>query len=194
MICKLILALPRARRWVNQQVDLHWQSAIPVIGFGFARLPDFFSAELLAAVRVAVVDEVPAPPLEQWGIGAFQELGAPTGKSVAGMALRNLVFVRRGRESSESLLFHELVHTIQWNRLGANVFLALYGLLLREHGYENSPLETMAYDTQSKFNQQPHQPFDAEPIIARRTDELVANVARQSMLNRTALAALRLGG
>ena len=191
MILRLLAVLPQARRWVDQLVEFHWPAARPVQSFGFARLPEYYSEALLASVRVAVVDEVPAPPLERWGVGAFKDLGAPIGRNAAGMTLRNLFFVKRGRETSESLFFHELIHVIQWNRLGVNAFLALYGLLLRRHGYENSPLESMAYDLQARFNQKPHQTFAAESIVARRVDELAASFARQSLTNRAALSFLR---
>ena len=54
-------------------------------------------------------------------------------------------------QSSESLHFHELVHIVQWARLGVDNFLLAYGLGFILGGYEQSPLEQMAYTLQRSF-------------------------------------------
>ena len=191
MMIKLLAALPKARRWVDQQVATHWSSSTPVSEFDFDRLSQFFPRELLSNTRVAVVDRTPAPPLEQWGVGEFNDLGAPVGKSAAGITLGRLFFVRRGREQSESLFFHEMVHVVQWDLLGANGFLALYGILLRKYGYQGSPLEEMAYQLQSQFVDQTEKPFQAVAAIEKYTDEIVAKFVGESWTNRLVLSVVR---
>ena len=48
--------------------------------------------------------------------------------------------------TEEAIHFHELIHVIQWRLLGPEDFLKSYANGLDEFGYENSPLEKMAYD------------------------------------------------
>jgi len=68
-----------------------------------------------------------------------------------GITFKDTFFIQRGRESEELLHFHELVHVVQWARLGVDKFLLAYGLGLLQFGYEQSPLEAMAYELQNGF-------------------------------------------
>ena len=56
----------------------------------------------------------------------------------------------QGRET-EALHFHELVHVVQWARLGVDNFLLAYGAGLLQFDYEKTPLERMAYSMQAQF-------------------------------------------
>jgi len=71
--------------------------------------------------------------------------------SFSGITFRDTFFLQQG-ETSESLHFHELVHIVQWERLGVDNFLLAYGLGLLSFGYERSPLEQIAYVLQGSFD------------------------------------------
>jgi hypothetical protein len=81
-----------------------------------------------------------------------------------GVTYLNTYFVRRDHANLERLHFHELVHVVQWLRLGPEMFLKIYAKGLEEVGYRNSFLEKMAYDLEAKFLASP-QPFSAEQSI-----------------------------
>jgi hypothetical protein len=187
-LVRMLTALPKARRWVNRTIAEHREMSRPVLDFGFQRLADYFPQPLLESTRVVVVQQTPQPPLHEWGIHAVDEIGVP-GPRAAGITLRNCFFVVHERRNSETLFFHELIHVIQWQRLGVNLFLALYGLSLLRDGYADSPLEIMAYELQDRFDQSTRA-FDVVPIVERRTDEIVANFRRSSWMNRIIIAAL----
>jgi hypothetical protein len=70
---------------------------------------------------------------------------------IAGITYKNTFFVNQNL-LTESLHFHELVHVVQWERLGADNFLLAYGAGLIQFGYEQSPLEKMAYRLQKEFD------------------------------------------
>lgn len=97
---------------------------------------------------MVVCDEAPLPPLEALGLSELLE-SEPA--QLRGIAYIDTIFVTE-RSPPESLLFHELVHIVQWNALGPDNFLMVYGLGLLEHGYRDSYLETMAYDFQRRFD------------------------------------------
>jgi hypothetical protein len=93
------------------------------------------------------VDRTPFPPVSQFGLPEF---ASQEGRAFDGITFKSTLFVVRGRES-EALYFHELVHVVQWARLGVDKFVLAYGVGLLEFGYENSPLEKMAYTLEEEF-------------------------------------------
>jgi hypothetical protein len=179
-----MLIMPRARRWLRTTIAVHEPQARSIAESRFARLSELFGEEVLSRTRLAAVERVPQPPLQQWGIAGGLHAG-----EVAGVTLDQLILVQLGLERDESLIFHELVHAIQWRALGRNRFLALYGLLLIEHGYRGNPLEEMAHDLQAQFDAGGIRP-DPAPAIERRTQELLTSFRCRSILNRVIFAAL----
>lgn len=73
--------------------------------------------------------------------------------------------------ASEELHFHELVHVVQWARLGVDNFLLAYGLGLLLSGYAQSPLEQMAYELQRHF-ELGTAPQELVRIIEQGTDDI----------------------
>lgn len=72
---------------------------------------------------------------------------------MAGITFGDMYFVQQ-THSSEGIHFHELVHVVQWSALGVRSFLLTYAVGIVQYGYKQSPLEAIAYDLQSKFEQQ----------------------------------------
>ena len=140
-------ALPRVRQWIDQLLDAHADRARAVSSFGFTRLSACLPRELLERVRVVTVERVPFPPVDQFGLS---ELAPMQQMSFDGITFRDTFFLRQGC-TSEELHFHELVHIVQWARLGVDNFLLAYGLGLVHFGYIRSPLEQMAYTLQRYF-------------------------------------------
>ncbi|WP_077662992.1 hypothetical protein [Salinivibrio proteolyticus] len=46
---------------------------------------------------------------------------------------------------------HELMHTVQWCQLGGVGFLEKYVQEINEYGYDDAPLENMAYELGRSF-------------------------------------------
>jgi hypothetical protein len=183
-VLRHLLLLPRARRWVQATIAAH----VPLSRIAesrLERLQSVCSNDLLMSVRLVVVEHVPQPPLERWGFDA-----GSLPRDAAGITLNQMIFVRRGLERDESLVFHELVHALQWRALGVNRFLALYGMLMLECGYRESALETMAYDLQADFEARAPLP-EVEQVVRRRTQELFAALQRRSVLHRLVFGVLR---
>jgi hypothetical protein len=183
---RLLPALRQARRWIDATLAVHASRAQRVEAFGFDRLRSYYSPRLLADAKAVVVDELPRPPVEAWGVSdavQFSTLNA------GGITFKDTFFVRRGCEDSETLFFHELAHVLQWRRLGVNRFLALYGLGLLQHDYFNSPLERMAFALQARFEK--GEAFDAERAAMDETDRFAADFRGSSLLARGLWCGLR---
>jgi hypothetical protein len=69
---------------------------------------------------------------------------------------------------TNDLLFHELVHIIQYRKLGLEEFARLYvkGFLVGG-SYAAIPLERQAYALEARFTAAPHLPFSVEDEVSR---------------------------
>jgi len=69
-------------------------------------------------------------------------------------------------EFDESLLFHEMVHAVQYAQLGVKEFARRYvNGFLNGGSYENIPLEKHAYELESTFSANKSQPFSVADAV-----------------------------
>ena len=165
-------ALPSVRGWIDDYLNDHSARARAVSTLGFARLSACFPQELLERTKVVTVPRVPFPPVDRFGL---PELAPLQQMSFAGITFKNTFFLQQG-QNSESLHFHELVHVVQWARLGVDNFLLAYGVGLVQLGYKQSPLEKMAYSLQRAFDNG-ELSEELVSVIEGRTDALWTQVA-----------------
>ncbi len=179
VIRRLHIALPQVREWICQYIEAHAPDARPVRSLGFPRLAAHFPDELLESTKVVSVDRVQFPPASKFGLPEFDQMQQI---SFAGITFKDTFFIQRGQES-ETLHFHELVHIVQWARLGVDNFLFAYALGLLQFGYEQSPLEAMAYTLQRQF-EAGTAPNGLVPVIEQSTDAIwnaVAPIVRAAL-------------
>lgn len=153
----------RRRGWGRAARALTPSEAGPLVGY--------FSGELLRRVRVAEVRRI-----DLWApLGRVGERLAARGGMVgwpAGLALDDLIVVAAGMPERElrreSLLFHEMVHVVQWRVLGRRRFLREYvgSWAAAGRAYGEIPLEVMAYELQERFDA--GERFDAEGEVRER--------------------------
>ena len=62
-----------------------------------------------------------------------------------GITYKNTYFIKKGNENNLTLHFHELVHVLQWQHLGAKDFISRYIKEILQYGYKDAPLEKMAF-------------------------------------------------
>jgi hypothetical protein len=173
---ELLEKLPLVRGWIDRTLAEHSYRAQPVASYRFPRLGGFYSSELLNTAKVVEVERVPMPPLSALGLTGFGEF--ETG-NYAGITFLDTYFVQIGNEARrESLHFHELVHVVQWQHLGAERFVMAYALgYLQGGGYRANPLEVMAYDLQDYFEKN-GPPIEVEPFVRRQLDSLMPEFDR----------------
>jgi len=139
-------ALPRVRNWIDHFVEAHAHLAVPVAELGFGRLSQYFDQSRLKNSKAIKVDRVQVPPLSKMGLPYFTDFEETP---FAGITYMDTFFL--APPDCESTHFHELIHVIQWDILSPDSFLMVYAVGLLVHGYENSPLERMAYELQRAF-------------------------------------------
>ncbi len=166
LIKRFQAALPAVRKWINETLLENRPNAVSVASLSFPGLSAVFPNELLARAKAVVVTgKVPFPPISRMGLPEFKQMeNMPT----AGITYKDTYFLTHF-DQSESLHFHELVHVIQWERLGVDNFLLAYGAGLVQFGYEDSPLEKTAYSLQTEFDRG-FLTMNTVEIIRKRTD------------------------
>lgn len=85
----------------------------------------------------------------------------------AGICLGRVVVIEAGIARETPVLFHELVHTVQWEMLGGRRFLSRYVREVLGKGYEDEGgLEGMARELTGRFAR--GEGFDVRGEVERR--------------------------
>ena len=172
IINKFHSALPVLRNWIEDLLESNKENTTSVINLNFPRINQIFLNDLLERAKVVTVaDKVPFPPLSHIGL---HELSGMEQMPIAGITYKDTFFVNQNN-LSESLHFHELIHVVQWERLGVDNFLFAYGVGLMQFGYEKSPLEQMAYTLQRSFEMGTI-PNGIIDLIYQQTDDIWSQV------------------
>jgi hypothetical protein len=126
----------------------------------------FFPRELLDSVRIVTGREVPDPFVARLG-RRFRLGEIPSFRNVAAVTFSNFIVFHE--PVCVSVLFHELVHVMQYQQLGVGKFARLYVRgLLRKRRYEAIPLEQHAYELGARFDRDQHRTFSVQEEVARR--------------------------
>jgi hypothetical protein len=178
---RLVLAAAGAvaPAWIRWCRRVYRRGARPLTGAERGALGPYFSAGLLGAARVAEVDRIdlPTPVLALRLVGADPKL-LPL-SSPAAITLVDTIVVSTAalaeldgpRAGMESVLFHELVHLVQFRELGVRGFVRRYldGWAGGGFDYHAIPLERQAYELQARLTLEAR-PFDAEAEVSRGTE------------------------
>lgn len=124
----------------------------------------YFSPELLDTVRIVEADPLPIaqPPFSN--AGRRLGLSYPGIEQTAAITFGPVIAAREPMD--RSLLFHELVHVVQYQLLGVAGFARYYVRgLLRTRSYPAIPLEACAFELEARFQWQ-RAPFPVESEIA----------------------------
>ncbi|MCG8336979.1 MAG: hypothetical protein MJE63_20935 [Proteobacteria bacterium] len=145
---RLYSFLPLLVSWMNKMLDSHEKSAVPLDDFNYKKIKIVFPSPLRNQTKIIVVsDQIPMPPLEKIGL---KELMTLDQKNAIGITYKNRMFLLE-ESCNEINCFHEMIHVVQWQRLGVEKFLLAYGLHLALHGYQGNPFERTAYDFQHRL-------------------------------------------
>ena len=146
--------------WIDETIDSHLKNRVSCECFAKV-FSGFYPVEFLSESYYVVVEHIPKPDfpeLRQAGLGEFID------RPLAGITYRDTYFIKRGCESDLELHFHELVHVAQWKVLGSSNFIIRYISEMQQQGYEDAPLEKMAYGLQNSFSKKSY-PFSVPDYV-----------------------------
>lgn len=124
---EILRLLPLAASWIEEQEAFILKNGSP-LDEGILKDAGQLGIKNLEKVRFLAVDKIPHPSdkLLSKAISDFGFIGSNT----LGVAFRYGIYVRTSHRHDRSLLIHELVHTMQYERIGGvlpflnNMFLS----------------------------------------------------------------------
>lgn len=161
-------------RWVQAQREEHRPSARPLDDREVDALERFFGPVIMNLASLKIVPRIPNP--------SFYPMLRATGIPVIDFSqMHGITFVDTILISSEhtpagalplSLVFHELVHVVQYDQVGVDEFIGRYvrGWFGSGQQYAAIPIERQAYELQARF--------DASPLIGF---SVVAHIQRDGV-------------
>ncbi len=153
--------IQRVTEYIERQRQTYRPSALALDPNKLAAMRPFFPASTLEAARLAVLvgDWVGNPPF----YGKLVRMGfeADSLPNFAFMTAITFVDTVVSHEPfTNSVLFHELVHVVQYQKLGLIEFAAKYVRgFLGGGSYEAIPLEMNAYELEARFAAKPTNSF-----------------------------------
>jgi hypothetical protein len=141
--------LPLAWAWAMEQEGIILRDGMPLSP---AQTTDAFSIGVVhpEKVRLLKVARIPIPenPALRDAANAIQLISPGTG----GLTLRYGIFIRADYWDDRRLIFHELVHTLQYEKLGGfQEFLRQYLFECITIGYPAAPMEQEAVSTTARL-------------------------------------------
>ena len=140
--------LNEIEQWIEQTNNEYKDQRVCCTKF-FKQFEGFYSQQFLQQVYYVVVDTIPKPDfpeLRKMGLGNFIDM------EVQGITYKNTYYILPHVVNTLRLHFHELVHVAQWSHLGAVPFIQRYINEIQTCGYDNAPLEKMAYSLDANFS------------------------------------------
>ena len=127
--------------------------AVALTPFQRATLAPFFPAEILDSSRLCVLHNSRIEDPAFYGMARMMGLkNLPDFSSMTAITFVDVIVSRQ--EFTDSLLFHELVHAVQYAQLGSKDFASRYVKGFVSGGsYEQIPLEKNAYELEARFSQ-----------------------------------------
>jgi hypothetical protein len=153
--------------YIEQQRQIYRGVAVPLNGRQSAAMERFFPVSTLDSTRIVVLSgqHVSNPPFYVEVIRMGFEAG-----SLPDFALMKAItfvdtLISHGL-LTDRLLFHELVHVVQYEKLGVPEFAAKYVAgFLRGGSYETIPLEMNAYQLDARLAAAPTKTFSVEAEV-----------------------------
>ncbi len=169
----MAVLIGQGQKWVKEQRQAYRIRGRVLSDAARAQYLPFFEESLLKEVRLVTVPALENPGFLQAYQQDFSEKGIPL-LDFSGMAAITfvdtiLVVEDFLGESAAGLIFHELVHAVQYSLLGSDKFVELYilGWVNQGFNYAAIPLEMDAYELQNRYEADPTTAFAVSTEVSR---------------------------
>ena len=150
-------------RWVQAQREIHRPVARPLDDREVEALDRFFGAIIMNLASIRIVPRLENPPFYQVLQGSgISVIDFSQGSGI--VFIDTIVIPRKGKRWGPlplPLVFHELVHVVQYDHVGVEEFISRYvqGWLAHGQQYESIPIERQAYELQGRYEADPSSGF-----------------------------------
>ena len=139
--------LAQIEQWIDKTNSVYAHKRICCEKFA-NEFEGFYPNEFFKTAFYVVVDKIPKPDftgLRELGLSNFIDM------DVAGITYKNTYYILPSAVHNLRVHFHELVHVVQWRELGAHAFIMRYINEIQTFGYNDAPLEIMAYELDEHY-------------------------------------------
>jgi hypothetical protein len=141
--------------------------AVPLTDAQRSAMQSFFSPAVLGSARLCVLrgTRVSNPPMypmaKMMGIRNLPDFASMT-------AITFVDVIVSHQEFTDALLFHELVHVVQYSQMDMKEFAARFvNGFIQGGSYEEVPLEKMVHVLESRFSQNAKEAFSVDDEVRR---------------------------
>jgi hypothetical protein len=168
----------RGQQWVAQQRTFYRDRGQELSPEALSQFSRYFPGNLLQQVRLVMVPAINNPDfLEQYrSFLTLFRVPMLDFSLMSGITFVDTILLVDGAVTSDldSLVFHELVHAVQYDILGLDKFVEHFinGWVNQGFNYAAIPLEMDAYELQNRYESFPDEVFDVQEETAQRLDLL----------------------
>jgi hypothetical protein len=165
--------------WVNAQNNLYKHLGVPLSEDLQVKFAHYFDGNLLNQVRITRVQGITNPDIIDQYRPLLKLFGIPVLDfgSMAGMAFVDLILLAEPLipDNHESIIFHEMVHVLQYSLLGVDKFVEMYITGWAKQGFNINkiPLEKVANGLQEKFDNNGSEPFSVKEELMQHIGSLI---------------------
>lgn len=146
---EIISLIPKASKWVEKQEAIILANGVPLTEKQIS-IASKIGIKNIDKIRLLQVEYIPEP--DDFILNESSKAIGLISDNTLGITYRYGIYIRHDFWNNESLIIHELTHTLQYERLGgiAN-FLNQYIKECIYYGYDKSPLEIEAITMETKL-------------------------------------------
>ena len=166
------------RRWIAQQRETFRPLGHELSTAARAEFGKFFPDEVLKKFRIVTVPAIDNPPfVKQFRpVLALASIPVLDFSTMAAMTYVDTVCIAQGAAKTDldPLVFHELIHVVQYDILGLDKFVELFisGWVNQGFNYAAIPLEMDAYELQNRYESDPELAFEVSEEVSQRLELL----------------------
>lgn len=175
----MALLIGQGQKWIKEQRLVFRPRGRLLTQEAMGRFSPFFEDRLLQKVRLLTVSALENPGFLEAYRSTFDEKAIPLldFSEMAGITFDDTILLvdRLLGADSGLVIFHELVHAVQYELLGPDKFVELYLMGWINHGFNYAaiPLEMDAYELQNRFAADPESPFAVKDEVSMRLELLL---------------------
>ena len=168
----VVFLIQNGRKWIIDQREVHYPHSVPLGGREIEILKWFYREATMERTRIRHVPKIVNPSfytdLARSGISIPLDFSQMAGITFVDTILLSDLYAHV--QPRISLLFHEMVHVVQYGWLGVSEFTSQYVRGWAQNGfvYAEIPLEREAYELQKRFENAPKNPFSVEEFVIKK--------------------------
>jgi hypothetical protein len=151
--------------YISSSRNKYASQTVPLTETQRSVMQPFFPAAVLDSARLCVLRGSRVPNPSMYSMAKMMAIrNLPDVTDMAAITFVDVIVSHE--EFTGALLFHELVHVVQYAQMGLKEFAARYvNGFIQGGSYEEIPLEKNAYALEGRFSQNPGGPFSVDDAV-----------------------------